>query len=346
MALFYRSIPRIVAAISIVVAGGLTATGPALAHSGRCARSLIPVTLTAERPAPRYRLVAWLCTPQRPTTVVQILMSGFTYDHHYWTVAEPGRRSYVQSALAAGHAVLYIDRIGVGASDRPPADLVTADSEAYVAHQLVRQMRERRFRTVVAVGHSYGSLVWAAEAYRYDDVDALVLSGYLHASDLPTQLLIRAHLQQAPGEPAGYLTQAPNFRRRAYLHLPGVTPRMADLDERLRRTGTTGEITSLKNLGDPTYTSRIRRPVLLQMGAEDLLFCNAATGLACTTPAALCDRERALYPRAPVSTTVLPATGHSIQIHRSAQRATATALDWIDHTVRRAPHPYGVTDCR
>ncbi|GAB7046902.1 hypothetical protein JCM9534A_20280 [Catenuloplanes indicus JCM 9534] len=346
MALFYRSIPRIVAAISITAAGGLAAGTPAAAHSGQCARRQVTVTLTAEREAPRYRIMTWLCTPKRPTPVVQVLMSGFTYDHHYWTVASPGRRSYVQSALAAGHAVLYIDRIGVGGSDRPPADAVNADTEAHVAHQLVQRLRKDRYRTVVAVGHSYGSLIWAAESYRYDDVDALVLSGYLHGTHVPTQLLIRAHLQQAEGSPPGYLTQAPNFRRRAYLHPPGVTGQMTELDERLRTTGTTGELTSLKNLADPTYTGRIRRPVLLQIGVQDLLFCNPLTGLPCGSPADLCHREKALYPRAPLSATVQRDTGHSILLHRSAQSATATALAWIDHTVRRAPHPRAVLDCR
>ncbi|MDP9792700.1 pimeloyl-ACP methyl ester carboxylesterase [Catenuloplanes nepalensis] len=252
----------------------------------------------------------------------------------------------MQSALAAGHAVLYIDRIGVGGSDRPPAEIVNADTEAHVAHQLVQRLRKDRYRTVVAVGHSYGSLIWAAESHRYDDVDALVLSGYLHGTHVPTQLLIRAHLQQAEGAPPGYLTQAPNFRRQAYLHPPGVTRQMTELDERIRTTGTSGELTSLKNMGDPTYTSRIRRPVLLQIGVHDLLFCNALTGLPCASPADLCTRETAFYPRTRLSATVQRDTGHSILIHRSAQSATATALSWIDHTVGRAPHPRAVLDCR
>ncbi|MDR7277531.1 pimeloyl-ACP methyl ester carboxylesterase [Catenuloplanes atrovinosus] len=252
----------------------------------------------------------------------------------------------MQSAIAAGYAVLYVDRIGVGGSDRPPAQLVTADTEAYVAHQLVSRLRADRYRTVVAVGHSYGSLIWAAAAYHYDDVDALVLTGYLHATDVPTQLMIRDHLRPAPGAPEGYLTQAANFRRRAYLHPPGLVDGMADADERLRTTGTTGELMSLKKLADPTYTSRVRRPVLLQLGASDLLFCNAANGLSCAEPADLCAREKALYPQAALSATVVRDAGHSIQLHRSAVRASETALDWIDHTLGRGPYPRAVLDCR
>ncbi|MFI5845234.1 alpha/beta hydrolase [Catenuloplanes sp. NPDC051500] len=338
---------RIVALVAVAATAGLAAISPASAHPGQCTRRLVTVTLTDGRDAPRYRLATWLCKPRRASSVVQVLMSGFTYDHHYWI-----NTGYAQEAIRAGHAVLYVDRIGVGESDRPPADQVTADTEAYVAHQLVQRLRgEHRFRTVVGVGHSYGSLVWAAEAYRFDDVDAFVLTGFMHAADVPTQLMIRAHLYPAGADPRfahvpdGYLTTMPDFRRQAYLYRPGTTDRMVDVDERMKVTGTTGELASLKNLSDPAYTSGIRRPVLLQMGTNDALFCNALTGISCATPAELCRRERALFPRTPLSATVVRDTGHTILYHRASWQATVTAIDWIDHTVRRAPAPRAVINC-
>ncbi len=315
MALIYRSTVRIVALVAVAASVVLIAITPASAHGGQCARRLVTVTLSEGRDAPRYRVATWLCKPKRSSSVVQVLMSGFTYDHQYWI-----NTSYAQEALEAGYAVFYIDRIGVGESDRPPADQVTAETEAYVAHQLVQRLRgEHRFRTVVGVGHSYGSLIWTAEAHRWEDVDAFVFSGLMHAVDVPTQITIRAHLYPASGDPRfagwpdGYVTTMPDFRRQAYLYLPGITNRMVGMDERMKVTGTTGQLASLKNLGDPTYTSRIRKPVLLQMGTNDALFCNALTGIPCGTPADLCRASgrstRARHcPRPSCATRVTPSS--------------------------------------
>jgi hypothetical protein len=93
---------------------------------------------------------------------------------------QPDQYSYVQAALDDHQVVFNLDRIGVGQSDRPPADRVTVASEAYVTHQIVQALRHgqldgTRFGRVVGVGHSMGSAIWMYEAAHDHDVDALVL---------------------------------------------------------------------------------------------------------------------------------------------------------------------------
>ncbi|MEV6924018.1 alpha/beta fold hydrolase [Dactylosporangium sp. NPDC051485] len=167
-------LPLLVSAIVVLTPAAAQARGPA------CQRRDTSVALTPAASV-RHRVAGWLCRPSRPTGTVQVLMSGFTYDHTYWEV---GDRSYVRAALQAGMAVYTVDRIGVGASDRPPADQVTVVTEAFVAHQLVQQLRhDGGFRRVMGVGHSYGSAIWMVEAASHHDVDALVLTGYLHQAN-------------------------------------------------------------------------------------------------------------------------------------------------------------------
>ncbi|MDR7277629.1 alpha/beta hydrolase [Catenuloplanes atrovinosus] len=301
------------------------------------------VTLNGDMLAPHYRMASWLCTPDRPTRTVQVLLAGLTYDHRYWTTsARPAGRSYAQEAVAAGYAVLYVDRLGTGRSDRPPAGEVDVVSEAYVAHQVVAAVRDGRlgwYETVIAVGHSYGSMIWTVEAAAYDDVDALALTGYMHGADPLAQEAARARLHPAAADPAfagspdGYLTTMPGTRGALFHYLPGSSRRLVALDERMKSTGTIGELASLAAIADPGYTRRLRRPVLLLLGDHDALFCNPRAGLRCGSAADLCAREGTLFGRARLSAVLVKDTGHSITMHQSAPRAARAISDWA-RTIR------------
>lgn len=156
----------------LVVVPGLAPT-----RMSTCERYNVLVSLSPDSPQ-RYRITGWLCQPRRRTTTVQVLLSGFSYDHSYWTI---GDTSYLRAALGAGSAVYAVDRIGVGLSNHPPADQVTVPTQAYTAHQVVTALRRSypNFRRVVGVGHSMGSAIWMVEAALHHDVDALILTSYL-----------------------------------------------------------------------------------------------------------------------------------------------------------------------
>jgi pimeloyl-ACP methyl ester carboxylesterase len=331
----WRRLRRLLITVPLMAAAMLALMpDTARAHRSSCQRYDARVALTADT-AVRYRVAGWLCRPSRPSSVVQILLSGFTYDHTYWDT----RHSYLRAALSAGTAVYTVDRLGVGLSDRPPADEVTAASEAYVAHQLVQQLRQGRggFRQVVGVGHSYGSAVWMIEAAGHHDVDALVLTGYLHQSNPLQVAAIGAGLHPASqdrmfadnGVPEGYVTTKPGTRAGAFYYAPGADPGAIERDERTKALGTTGQRASMNLARDPIYSRHLTAPVLLVVGDHDALSCDNAS-LPCGTSARICAREQAFYRSgSKLYAAVIPNTGHSINGHRSAPIEFAIVNAWI-----------------
>lgn len=346
-------------AIPLLLAGLLLAASPAPAQPnlGRpasgCVRHDLPVTLTGSPTSTRYRLAGWLCLPRRHTSTVQLLVPGLTYTHRYWT--GPGNGAdYVTTALAAGDAVYLIDRIGTGASDRPPADQVTTTTEAAVTHQAVHALRDGmigRFPHVVGIGHSFGSVIWMAEAANNHDVDALVLTGLLHDINPEALSLFTHDLHPAADEPkfgrlalpAGYLTTRPGSRAGYFLDPSTAVSGAAVWDEKTKTTATTGELTFTPD-DELRYSRAITAPVLLVVGAADALFCGP--GQPCQQPADICQRERYAYAtEVNLSAATVADTGHSINLHRSAPRAFNLIQRWLDRGGRAPGDIAAVTSC-
>jgi hypothetical protein len=301
-----------------------------------CAARTTAVSLTGQPEASRYHIRGWLCRPRQSTRTVQLLVAGMTYAHTYWT--GPGLDSgYVRSALAAGTAVFVFDRIGIGASDKPPADQVTLDTEATVTHQLVTALRDGelgRFARVVGVGHSYGSMILQAETAAHHDLDQLVLTGLLHDIDGAAAAAFAAALYPAGSDPAyahaglpdGYLTTTPGSRAGFFLNPATALPGAAAWDERTKATATSSELAIDPNR-QAVDSRQIHVRVLLIIGSADALFCG--TGLPCGSGPDICARERGLYPEAVLDAATIPGTGHSITLHRTAATAAAIANGWI-----------------
>ncbi|CAM5349761.1 hypothetical protein SGLAM104S_04097 [Streptomyces glaucescens] len=89
---------------------------------------------------------------------------------------------------------------------------------------------------------------------------------------------------------------------------------------------------------DPAYrdislNGRIRDPVLVVVGQNDRLICGGQ-GADCSTPAALKAAAAPLYgPQARLETLLIPATGHSLNVHRTAPAWYAYAQDWTKRRV-------------
>src|ERR1700689_5213927 len=124
--------------------GTSSAAGFSVALSpGAAARYVVRGTLT--RP------------PVSPRPALLLLLHGGVYHRSYWDPAyRPEIYSFVRWATRAGYVTLALDRIGSGASDRPPANEVTFPANAYVVHQVASQLRGQ-WPTIVLVGHSMGS---------------------------------------------------------------------------------------------------------------------------------------------------------------------------------------------
>jgi pimeloyl-ACP methyl ester carboxylesterase len=325
------------------VAPPTAADGPA-PGSAACRRETVPVTLSPQATT-YYTVVGWLCGPAHrpiPTSAVQVLLSGLTYDHHYWDMPHHPGNSYVQAALQHGDVVFSLDRLGVGASSRPPADLVTVGSEAYVTHQIVQALRRGtvagiRFATVYGVGHSMGAAIWICEAALWRDVNALVVSSYLHQPNIPQQQAIAATLYAAGADPAfatrpppdGYVTTVPGSRLADFYFAPSADSAVVAADEAYKQTATAGERASLNLARDPMYSGAIDVPVLLLVGEYDSLGCDPAHGLMCTDAATICGRESPYYPAAPLAAMVVPDAGHSVALHRDAMPWLGAAEAWV-----------------
>lgn len=231
-------------AVAAVVAALLLAALPVPAAPGAqahedasCARHEMQVELVPGEPA-RHKLVGWLCatTTYAGQTVLLTSPTGLS-SHVYWDwPVQKDTYSFVRFATKAGYAVFNYDRMGLGESERPPALLVTLESEAYVAHQLVQMLRAGTFGTafgkVVHLGNSFSTFLAVHEAEVYHDVDGIVNSGVfvvpnghgfvrLFTSFYPAQLDPRFAGQDVP---PGYATTQPGTRVFAF-HLPRPTPR-------------------------------------------------------------------------------------------------------------------------
>lgn len=352
-------------AVLAVIAALLSLAGPANAQPrsspgvhtvGGCVRRDIDVTLTPASTVPRYRLAGWLCQPRSRSNTVQVLLSGLTYDHTYWTATSPAT-NWTSAALQRGQAVYLIDRIGVGASDHPPADQVTLDSEAVVTHQIAAALRDGhlgRFHHVVGVGHSYGSIVLTAEAARYRDLDALVLTGKQPQYNQPGLAAFQSSLYPARQDPKfagtampdGYLTTPPGTRAGFFLNPETAAPGAARWQEATKATATTGELGSICAARYQADSQRVRVPVLIIDGSNDSLFCN--TSLPCNSGIQLCQRVQDTYSASTeVSAAVVPGAGHAIDLHRNAPIAFAAADSWISRAITGHPvHRPGITTCR
>ncbi|HWD03619.1 MAG TPA: alpha/beta hydrolase [Amycolatopsis sp.] len=309
-----------------------------------------------------------LCLPPggAPKTVL-LALHGITYTNSYWDVQyQPETYSFARQMMSAGYAVFAIDRLGYGRSDHPLSALVTLDSQAEVAHQVLQQLKAGKigatpFSHVVLVGHSYGSATSWLESSEYNDADAAVTTGW--GSTIETLPVARffsgfypAVLDQkfaSSGYDPGYLTPMPGARNQNFLYdLDNADPGLIDYDQNtMRDTVTAGEgatfidregaipvtylPTTSKELELPlsTHTKNIKVPMFLLDGVSDLFFCGADRQY-CNSGKALQQHEGQFFsPAACLQTAVMPNAGHDLNLQRNAQQSYAVLRAWIDRAV-------------
>jgi pimeloyl-ACP methyl ester carboxylesterase len=277
----------------------------------------------------------------RVPDTLQVLLPGLTYDRRYWTV--PGANNYAHHMACAGYAVLAFDRIGTGLSSRPPADQVTLDNHVAVLHEMIGMLRagevgDQAFGRVVTVGHSFGSGIAIVEAARHNDIDALIVSGMLHATPLYEKVIDFFHPAAEdpvlgptapPPWPEWYMTQRPGLRAKMLEYADNIDPRLSEYNELIKSTATIGEGLSLPETYKPEHSLAVKVPVLNVVGQHDALFSGEDVKFGADA-AAVHEYESAFYsPEARLETHVIPASGHSLNIHRNAVEWFEIARQWI-----------------
>ena len=313
----------------------------------QCKDYFFPVTaLPAGRTT--YRVFGRLCTKTPlPGRTVQVLLHGGSYNHTYWDWPyRPETYSYVGAATSAGYATLDLDRLGYGYSDHPNPALITYDSDAWVAHQVIRDLRTGAlglpFRKVVLVGHSYGSIAALIEAGRYRDVDGLILSGLSHYPNFVKAASILASFYpveldpkfRGKDYPPGYTTSLSGTRGADFYYPPGSDPKVVALDEKHKDVIPVGEDLTIPEFLNPWFSKRVVVPVLDVIGDFDNAFCG---GPRCSAPGSAVHGEGAYYPSAPCFKLYFqPDSGHDNNLHRSAPRWFAEAATFLTNHVGAA----------
>ncbi|MBF6170168.1 alpha/beta hydrolase [Nocardia blacklockiae] len=293
-------------------------------------------------------MAATLCRPAGgPADTVMVLMSGSNYNGAYWDFAyQPETYNFRQAMNRAGYATLVVDRLGTGASTRPPALSLTASATADALHRIVQGLRQglagaEPFRKVVTVGHSLTSGTSVMEASAHHDVDGVVLTGYSHSLNIGETLGVISTYHRAVDEPefAGrgydseYLVSRPGTRLHDFYAPDDVDPEVLALDEK------TKEAFSLTEYPDgllstlPGMSGLIDAPVLIVDGGLDRLSCGVGYAV-CASSETLRAAEAPYFgPAARLEAFVLPGSGHAVNLARNTVDYQRAVIDWAKTTV-------------
>jgi len=343
-----RASRRAMGVLGILVAVLLTtfapAAGAATAPLLTCTEHTLQVRIADPGPA-SSTLFGQLCYAGRhaPGTV-QLLVHGATYNHVYWDFpVGGGYYSYVRAATLAGYATFNVDRIGAGSSSHPVSSELDISAGAVALHDTITALRSgavggAAFSHVIYVGHSFGSLHGWVEVSRYHDVDAMIVTGLLHAfpqSSLDATLAAAYPAVDDPrfagsGLDPGYVTTRPGTRGPLFYYPATTDPRVLAADEASKDTATLAQLfEALPMITTPAPADapsrQITVPVLVIVGEKDALFCTPD----CADRAALQQSEAPFYaPEAHLRVVVMPQTGHDLALSTTAPVTDAVALAW------------------
>ncbi len=346
-----RSIKRrsvIVTAAALSVSAALPAAG---AHASvppalTCSAHTLQVRIADPGPADQT-LWGQLCYRghQEPATV-QLLAHGATYNHLYWDFPYGGGYySYADAATAAGYATFDVDRIGEGNSSHPPSAGIDLNAGAVALHDTVTALRSgavdgHAFQHVIMVGHSLGSMEAWIEAARYQDENALIVTGVLHAFGPGIGALVSAFYPAADdpkfagsGLDTGYLTTQPGTRGSLFYEPATADPNVVAADEANKDTATVPELFGAVSLiGLPPAqqpSAQITVPVLSLVGEHDHLFCTGVTVYDCSSTGTVQSFESQYYsPDAHLKVVVIPDTGHDLALSTTAPVTDAIMTVW------------------
>lgn len=286
-----------------------------------------------------------LCTPPGASSV-QLLVHGWTYDQHYFDWPDrPDTYSYARAANRAGYATLAIDRLGAGASLRPISLFHTFHAGVNAVQATVRALRDgslgTRFDKVIGVGHSLGSMTVSHAAGQYQDMDALITTGFSHVLNFASVVpRVAGRDYPARSDPKfageisdpGYLTSIPGSRAGFY-NPRNVDPAVPERDEQLKSTGSIVELATLASYNVFNADRTLNIPVLAVNGEKEMFFCGLQAA-DCSTADKLYAHERPWYgPKATLETYIAPGTGHNTALERSAPRTAQRMIAFADKYV-------------
>lgn len=270
-----------------------------------------------------------LCVPKHGSDTVEVLVHGATYSRSYWD-------RHVEHALKRGHATFAYDRLGSGASGKPPGEIVNVEMGAFVNGQLVDMLQDgslAAFDKVALVGHSFGSLITITSAATDQNVDVVVLTGFAHqatqqASDATTASVYPAMFDTKFAgqiEDPNYFTTIPGTREGLFFsHL--VDDETLAQDEMDKDLMSLGLIFDIPRHFEPESLA-IDVPVMMIMGTKDFMYCGE--NVDCNDPSSFQVYEENFFAY-PVTTQMVNGAGHSLTLHHNTKITTNQIVNWID----------------
>jgi alpha-beta hydrolase superfamily lysophospholipase len=334
----------------VALSAFLILPGAAAHASGRqsrhCSAYALPVRIADPGPAGQSMWGQLCYRGNREPGTVQVLVPGATYNHLYWDFPYgDGYYPYVDAATAAGYATFDVDRVGEGSSSHPPSAELDLNAGALALHDAVTALRSgavdgHAFAHVIMVGHSIGSFEALLEIARYHDVNAVIVTGALHALS-PDIGALEGALYPAAYDPkfagsgldTGYLTTEPGTRGSLFYDPRTTNPDVVAADEANKDTVTVPELVSATSLAGlpPTQqpSDQVTVPVLVVVGEDDGLFCTGVTVYNCANVTSVQSFESQYYlPAAHLRVAVIPDTGHDLALSTTAPVTDAVMIGW------------------
>ena len=249
----------------------------------------------------------------------------------YW----PGAKNYNYAfqQAAAGHVSVTVDRLGYGASSRPPGDQVCIGSAADVAHQLVQALKTGsyavasgkpvKYKRIALAGHSASGEISILEAYTYRDISALIVVAFSF-SNLPAANITfgnqRNDCTAGAGPSPGYAyfgATAAEFQK-TFFHSAVASVKTAAAQ--MHPPDPCGLNTSLIDaLNKQAAGARtIKVPALEICGANDVLY--APFG---------CEAQGERFASRDKKTIIVKNAGHGLPLERSASTFRRKLDQWL-----------------
>lgn len=275
-------------------------------------------------------------TPEGKIRGVQVFVPGLAYDHDYFDL-DTGKSVVSQARDAAkdGWVAIAVDRIGTGELSKPKADVVTTAAHIASIDSFVGIVDDEYDSIpVVLVGHSYGSVVSAGVAANSDEIDALVITGFMYRSTAPS-LEGFPQLQAASGDPVfagehipeGYVTTAPDSRSFFY-DTVNADPATIAADEKTKATATATETPGFtEELTTRAFAAQVKVPVLVAVGAKDYLYLGS-------DPSAFTSEQKKSFSAAvSVDAKVFDGAAHDLALHKNSAKTNNFINGWaLKHT--------------
>lgn len=300
-----------------------------------CASDGAPYTVRGHLIAPAAQLAG--SGPQ----AVTLYLHGLGYGEFFWHFTGVPGYDFATELARAGNASLVIDRLGYGASGKPPGQQSCYGSQADVTHQLVGQLRAgsyqaggaaaRAFSRVVLASHSAEGFAAQNEAYTYRDVDGLMVFSFADSGSTPltlslfgrTQMICAAGGQPQAGSsgPGGYAYVGQSDAEFQGANFYDTDPAVVSLVTGMRSRDPCGETASAvaSGMSDSVNDGQITAPVLLAIGDHDVLF----------SPSSLSTQKAQFTGSRDVTALTLPDTGQAVTLGRSAPAFRSVVIDWL-----------------